>query len=419
MKIKRFEGRNVAEAMIGVKKDFGKDAVIVSTENIGGKVIVTAARDYDLEEGGTPFKSRGAYGYTNKTATYGRTDSRGLQESSFKGISPTVAEVPREVDSFTDLNNSIEFASLKEQLKEQQIRSRQQESKFLNELAMLRESLEALLKNSVSKLSEHAFHLMPYIKKGIKAGIDETAMEKILKETKLPDNSFMTDSELELFMTDLFSSKIEVTDVFNIMDKEGGIYLFVGPTGVGKTTTLIKIAAKLILERNRNDIAIISLDFMRADAGSQIKKFTDILNLPFFHFRTADEYFANIEDIRINYKTVLIDTAGVSHKSQSSMQFLEKIASAVYTCPILHIPVATEYEQALSVINRFETVLGEMLVVYTKEDEAIRNGLMGSLAGKTSVSPCFVTNGQKIPEDIVRLKSSSQLSDMIFKNEIC
>ena len=88
-----------------------------------------------------------------------------------------------------------------------------------------------------------------------------------------------------------------------------------------------------------------------------------------------------------------------------------------YTQAVLHIPVATEFDQAVSILDSFKKYLGDMFVVYTKEDEALRNGLIASLAVARKVVSGFVTNGQQIPEDLVRLKTNETLVNILFNRK--
>ena len=67
-----------------------------------------------------------------------------------------------------------------------------------------------------------------------------------------------------------------------------GIYNIKG--GVGKTTTLVKIAATMILEKDRNDFAITSIDFMRADSSIQLQKYSELLGIPFYHYKSITQY---------------------------------------------------------------------------------------------------------------------------------
>jgi len=420
MKIKRFEGRTFPEVMKFVKKELGNDAVIISTESVDGKFYVTAAKDYELEPKENFYRKKVSspkYSSGIKSRSQGeRAYADRLQEVIGNHQDPIVRKegpVP-----LHDLNNSIEMDTLKNEIKKQKEERRTQETYFLKELALLRESLSSLLRQTVAKDSDYPLHYTPYIKAGIETGIEEDVIVSILRDnSNRISEVFTEENEAIDILKILFSEKVKSYDLFSTIDKNGGVYSFVGPTGVGKTTTLVKIATNLIISRERDDVALISLDFMRADGSEQLKRYSNILGVPFYQFTSADEYLNSIENLRRKHPILLMDTAGVSPLSRSSLEFLENVCKNEYTLPILHIPVATEHEQAISIIDSYSKYIGEMMLVYTKEDEALRNGLLASLSVARNMTACFVTNGQHIPEDIIRLKTSSALVEILFKKK--
>jgi len=409
MQIKKYAGRTFTEVMQKVKKEFGKDAVIISTENLGGKVYVTAAKDYDIEE--RSFKLKKNIYSKPKPALAGKAYAAASKISQH-----IAADTPSETVPLGELSNNIEIESLKSQIIKQKKETKKQESFFLNELTMLRESLSSLLSNTLSKDQDYPLSYTPFIKAGIELGIDSEIVKSLLTKINIEDG-FTEEQTAKQILKELLVSTMQTEDLFKKIDEDGGIFLFAGPTGVGKTTTVSKIATNLILKRDRDDIAVISLDFMRADAGGQLKRFSKILNIPFYHFSSEKEYISKIETLQKRYKIIMVDTAGVSPLCKSSLKFLEKVRKAQYTCPILHIPVSTEYEQALAIVDNYKKYLGDMKIVYTKEDEAMRNGLIGCVSVVRAMPVAFVTNGQNIPEDIVALKSSRELAEILFNKK--
>ncbi len=406
MKIKRFEGKNVSEAMRSVKKEFGKDAVIVSTENIKGKVYITAARDYDLKD--EPVRERRV-----------QPKGRSFQERAYgAGVAEVAVQPEPKMEPLGNLHTSIELDSLRDELRKEREKSNKREDFFLRELSMLRESLAKLLSETVSRDSSLPVTYTPYIKAGIECGVDEDLIVSVLERHGIDDEELFLGEEKALsFLLSAFSDVLSTSDIYTKIDREGGVFAYVGPTGVGKTTTLVKTAASLVMKEERTDLCLVSLDFMRADGSAQLKRFSNILGLPFFTFGDGDSYLAKIDELRKNYKTVLVDTAGVSPLNRSSLEFLEKVAGNQYTSSILHIPVATEYEQARSVFDIFRERLGDVVLAYTKEDEAVRNGLIASLSVLRKADVAFVTNGQRIPEDILCMGDSRTLAELVFKRK--
>lgn len=433
MRIKRFEGKTFAAAMMQVKKEMGKDAVIISTETLDGKTSITAAADYDtaprgsvktMPEGmpvGMPAAGSKKTGDMIRAKSYNErvyaevASSEGAVAAAVRPVQNTAYKRAEELMPLSHLDNQLEIEGLKDEINRQRQTQGKQESLFLKELAMLRESLSMLLRETVGRDNSMPVAYTPYLKAGLEAGIERDILISLLsgsssKETEI----FVDEKDAKENLKKLISSQIKIVDLYKEMDERGGIFAFVGPTGVGKTTTLAKIAANLTLMREREDIAVISMDFLRADGCTMLKRYADILGVPFFRFTSPEAYFSDIVRIKERYKIVLLDTAGVSPLNRKSLEFLAKVCKNNYTHAILHIPVATEYEQAVSIIDIYNANLNGMNVIYTKEDEAFRNGLMASVSISKGIPACFVTNGQQIPEDIIKFSRSSELADLIF-----
>ncbi len=412
MKIKKFEGKNFSTVMAKVKKEFGKDAVIISTENFDGKVCLTAASDYEIAE--KPKQSSKTEQKSYKNAI--KINNPYAKQAVLSGN----IQAPEEMISLNELDKKLELDSLKHELHEQRTMQIKHEEYFLNELAMLRESLSSLLKKTVSKDNSVSLAFTPFLKAGIECGINENLLSGVLDKIIInsTQNILVNDKEARNILKKQFAKILKIKDIFNLIEEKRGNFLFAGPTGVGKTTTLVKIAATMILEKDRNDFAITSIDFMRADSSIQLQKYSELLGIPFYHYKSIAQYKKEISKLREKYPIILTDTAGISPLNKSSLQFLEKIAKNNYTLPLLHIPIATEYEQALTMFDTFQEVLPNMKVIFTKEDEAFRNGLIASLSIARHLEISSITNGQKIPEDIVKIKSTQTVSDCIFKKKL-
>jgi flagellar biosynthesis protein FlhF len=409
MKIKKFEGKNFSTVMAKVKKEFGKNAVIISTENLNGKVCLTAASDYEIAESSKK-------NTTTEIKTAKRINNPYAKQAVFSGN----MQAPQEMMSLNELDKKLELDSLKHELHEQKAMQIKHEEYFLKELGMLRESLSTLLRKTVSKENSISLAFTPFLKAGIECGINENLLTGILDKI-ISDSTqeiLLNDEEAKQVLKKQFINILKTQDIFKTIENKKGVFVFAGPTGVGKTTTLVKIAATMILEKDRNDFAITSIDFMRADSSIQLQKYSELLGIPFYHYKSITQYKKEIVKLKEKYPIILTDTAGISPLNKSSIQFLEKITKNDYTLPILHIPIATEYEQALTMFDTFKEVLQEMTVIFTKEDEAFRNGLIASLSIARNFTISSITNGQRIPEDIVKIKNAQTVSNYIFRKKL-
>jgi len=179
----------------------------------------------------------------------------------------------------------------------------------------------------------------------------------------------------------------------------GGIVALVGPTGVGKTTTIAKLAAKFILKHgSSSQVALITTDNYRIGAHDQLNTYGRILNVPVRVASCADDLrnlIANFSDKRL----ILIDTAGMC---QHNLKLVEQIntlqQSGLAINSYLVMSAATEYKAMNSIIKAF-SVFNPQAAILTKLDEAVMIGSSISSIIEHNLPLSFITNGQQVPED--------------------
>lgn len=181
----------------------------------------------------------------------------------------------------------------------------------------------------------------------------------------------------------------------------GGIVALVGPTGVGKTTTIAKIAAQYAMQHGNSDIAIISTDHFRIGAHDQISIYGSILNVPVVTANDESELHKALKIVK-NKKLVLIDTAGLSQRDarvQEVMQALSKLSKDLIT--YLVVSANSQLCVQKEIINNFrsDNING---VVVSKTDEASQIGGVLTALIEQSLPLAYETTGQRVPEDIVR-----------------
>jgi flagellar biosynthesis protein FlhF len=174
------------------------------------------------------------------------------------------------------------------------------------------------------------------------------------------------------------------------------VVALVGPTGVGKTTTLAKIAARAILE-TRKKVALLSVDVYRIGAQEQLARYGEIMNVPVLVARDRAELGRAAERVR-DADLVLVDTAG-----RSSPEDVARQADLVRTLPgvLLHLVVsAAAGPQQLAAVGDAWRALRPDRLVFTKLDEAVGPGAILSAAVRVGRPTACIADGQRVPEDL-------------------
>ncbi|TKA88767.1 flagellar biosynthesis protein FlhF, partial [Guyparkeria sp. SB14A] len=188
----------------------------------------------------------------------------------------------------------------------------------------------------------------------------------------------------------------------------GGVYAFVGPTGVGKTTTLAKLAARSVLHRGRDSVALISTDRFRIGAQEQLRNYARILNVP-LHIARDETHLAQLLEAVSDKHLVLIDTSGMSQRDFRMMQKLEALMGAGEAVKLLLVLSANAQYPALEDVKKRFAGLPLHGTVLTKLDETVLLGgglaaLVRPLAGADGEPhrlPLVCAGvGQRVPEDL-------------------
>ena len=207
---------------------------------------------------------------------------------------------------------------------------------------------------------------------------------------------------------------IEITDAFETRDRRQTIAAFVGTTGVGKTTTIAKLAAQLMLKA-RKKVGLISIDNYRIGAMEQLRIYANILGIPCFPaFNRKDLVFALQRMEKTN--VVLIDTAGQSQYDLARIEELKRMITddlTISTHLLLSVGT-TESEMSRTAINF--SPLKFQSYIFTKMDEADRCGSVINQIMKMRAPISYITNGQNVPEDIEKAQKRKIMHLLLSKN---
>lgn len=355
MKLKRFVAPDVRTAMQQIKADFGSDAVILSSTRVDGGVEVVAAIDFD--------------------------------ESVLSSNAAVASAQPPSLH-----NGQTALASPMDEMR--------------LEIQTLRNMLEAQLRGNVSTGEPLRMVLM---QKLLYLGVSPMTALSLVNQVNPGLNHLRAWQQV---LKDL-ASAIPIHDINRI--EEGGIFAFVGPTGVGKTTTLAKIAARFVLRFGAENLGLITMDTYRIAAQEQLLLYGKILGV---QVSVATDSITLARSIRqlSDKKLVLIDTAGMNPADERVSKEMDLLSSHMQSiATVLVLPATSHYQVLIDAIKRYQINRVEQCVV-TKLDESLALGGILSAVAETGLPISYLTHGQRVPEDI-KLATRHQLIEQFAEQE--
>ena len=398
MKIKKFTGKTFQEAFESVKQELGANAVILNSRKIkegglldfiGSKELyeITAAVDDSREKNST---------HANTwiiPKAYHNTAHRKLEEGkNGNGAISAVLKVDEKIKEQT-----YEIKLLQDEIKDIK--------KVLNQVS-------EFLKYSKMPALPDTFKIL--LKRLVNNEVHEDLAKAII-QTVYSQTNYADYKNKNVVFNNLFSllmRMVKVADPLNKTQKAPNVVALVGPTGVGKTTTIAKLAATMKLHYNRK-VAILSADTYRIAAIEQLQTFANIANIPMDVVYSPEDMREAILKFR-DRDLIFIDTVGRSQKNKQHLQELAKFIEAANPDEVhLVLSLTTGLKNLMDIIQRFSLMHPNRLI-FTKLDEAINTGNVINVLYKHQIPVSYLTNGQVVPNDIVAAEKQA-LANLIFK----
>lgn len=231
--------------------------------------------------------------------------------------------------------------------------------------------------------------------------VDEKYVEKIMEEIEriqkpnMPFDYLLASIYQRMILK--FGKTLEDTEV----TRRPQIVSFIGPTGVGKTTTIAKIASRYVVEQKKQ-VALLTLDTYRIAAAEQLRTYANILMVPFRVVYTEEELAAAIKDFS-DYEYILIDTPGHSPQNREQLdnlkQMLNRMRQSAQCRFYLVLSATTKYRDLIKIADSYRQI-AEYQLIFTKLDETEALGNLLNLRLYTDANIAYVTCGQNVPDDI-------------------
>ncbi len=404
-----------------VKNELGPDALILSTRTIKngklgllGKPIleITAAID-----SGKPVKNVDSRSAANRSPAFTVKPSSGFNHVVDESLDDLLPKhtTPLNPASSNAISNPLkkDVNELKDLIKGLTREISELSSNENSDGCTLSPVKKVETSSSTDHLNGAGVHVDHILSMLIDKGINTKTSETII------DACHESLTEKKLTSPDLLSTKIKET-IQNLIDVSPPRFsstndqhriALVGPTGVGKTTTLAKIAASY-LTNHSNSIALITVDTYRIAAVEQLKVYGEIMHLPVDVVITPEQMRLAIDNHQ-DKDLILIDTAGRSPKDGFCIEELSSFFSPELNIDKhLVLSATTRENELLNTIERF-TALGLTNTIFTKIDECINLGIMLNIQTHNDNPLSYITNGQRVPEDLIEI-SQKTVAELIM-----
>lgn len=403
MIIKKFLGNSETEAITLAKNELGKDAVVTNVRQIKPKGVFRVFKK-------TTYEVTAALDETPPKTELSRRESI---RAMFKD-NPDII--------FDDKDTA---ASEREALKPSSYAGTEKLEEKISNIANMLEKQMSEPKNEPSEAAKpeeeaeakNVTCLQLIYNQLTNNEVDEKYINQLLAEI---EPTLKKDASVENILSGIYQKivlKLGKTEVLGISHGKARFVFFIGPTGVGKTTTIAKLASKLKLDRKMN-VALLTADTYRIAAVEQLHTYANILQVPLKVVYSDEELKEAYAEMQ-NYDIILVDTAGRSHRDRQQRDDIEKLINAIPEDErdvFLVLSVTTKYRDLIKITETYSEIANYRLI-FTKLDETDTLGNIFNVKLLTGAPLSYATFGQKVPNDISRIDAQAIAKQLLGGND--
>lgn len=425
MKTKKIIAETMPLALKMVRQQLGENAIIVNTRTIkiGGLFGMFAQKKYEV----TAYSLDKNEEYKEATNVSldlkGKSKNSSLNDSQFN---KQTKEAEKEVSIFQNkpqkLYNvynkpSVVGGQQLEKVEEKPVVVSQKREEIDNSLLDELQNMKKMMVNFImndKQGSSIPSGLAKWIDRLKKQGVDEKSVEFIIKKL-LKKHESLNDVDDSIIKDELFSIlegiiKKRVPKTNSILERTR-MFNVIGPTGVGKTTSIAKLATEQVLKQKRR-VAMITTDVYRIAAVEQLKTYAGILNVPIEVVRSMDDLKKALTKLE-NYDLIYMDSTGRNYKEVKYVESIKEYLNyPIESDNYLVLSLTTKYEDMQILLDEFKSSPVKKLIL-TKFDETSSYGSILNIAIKYQYQIAYITNGQSVPEDITTVDATSLTRDLL------
>lgn len=368
MKIRRYMAANMQEALLKVKMDLGNDAVILNTRKV-------------------------------------------KRPGFFNLLKPPLIEILASLEEEEDEAKKIAIEDPKVKELENKVKSME------NMLEKIYTQMTEKTKDNATEVTINSSKIYDVILENMrKNDVEEEAINNILnklREQGLDENSNVNEV-FTMFRKEIIRTLKQPSSITLDGMKRPKVVMFLGPTGVGKTTTLAKIAANFMI-REKKTVGLITADTYRIAAVEQLKTYSEIMGAPVNVIYSPNEMQEAIDKYS-DKDLVLIDTPGKSHKNKKHFDEIKDLFAQCKPDEVyLLISAGTKMKDCKEILKAY-SFINDYKLIFTKVDETESLGIVLNVMNITGKRLSYFTTGQSVPDDIETI-NVDQLSKRLLGNE--
>ena len=393
MNIRRFFGNNSREALNLVRSALGDDAVIISNRAMNGGNEIMAFKEEDMQ------------------AMVSHGDEQSLSASNPLSL----VDLMRQRKQITEVSHLSRNVAKSESHGRHVVatkniqRSDPQLNDMLTEMREMRSVLESQLTTIAwGNIQQRSPIKSEMLSRLLHAGFSATLAGQLTEN--LPVNLDRPQA-LAWIKRILAKNMVSLENETEILDN-GGIFALIGPTGVGKTTTIAKLAARYVMKHGTEQLGLITTDSYRIGGHEQLRIYGKILGVMVHTVKDEDDLKIALNELKGKH-TVFIDTVGVGQRDSKVAEQTAMLASSNSSIKRLLCLNSTSNGETLADVIRAYKGNGLEGCIMTKIDEAATIGNVLDLIVRQKIKLYYTTNGQRVPEDIHLADKEQLISDAL------
>ncbi len=390
MIIKRYQGASEKEAIMKAKEELGPEAVIMNIKIVKQKGIRRLFKKGYVEVTAAIDEPTNTQRERSKTKNSEVKESDFVRESNPNIITETATTIDERVETRT--------SAIEERL----------------------DNLAQLLERQMKDADEEQEETLDQNSRMVKLVFDQLVNNEVTEEYAREIISEIDNSGAKLQLDDLLASvyqkivlKLGQMKTIELSEDKPKLVFFIGPTGVGKTTTIAKLASKFKLEK-KCKLAIITADTYRIAAVEQIRTYANILSVPIDVVYNTEDMEKAIDKYK-EYDLIFIDTAGRSHKNEEQREDVKRLLEIArdYNQEIyLVISATTKYRDLVKITQTYSDISNYRLL-FTKTDETGALGNILNIRMLTKEPLSYTTFGQNVPDDITMFNAQRAVKSLL------